>query len=251
MPLLLVLAIAQPIGLAAVALAVAVHAEPPPDPTVFLAAPAAVLGTVGIAAFYRGMAIGTISVVAPIAALGVVIPVGFGLARGEDPTVAQLAGFVVAILGVVLSSRDTEGELAGGRLAAGVPWAIVAAVGFGGYFVPMKAASEDDFLWATLVFRMTSVPLVLAALAAARPQLRVGRGDLPALAAIGVLDTGATVLFAAASGLGLISVVSVLSSLYPVVTVALAWIYLRERVRNVQRVGVALALAGVVLISAG
>ena len=250
-PLLVVLAVAQPVGLVAVALVVAARAEPPPGGAMFLAAPAAVLGTVGIAAFYRGMAIGTISVVAPIAALGVVIPVGFGLARGEDPTAAQLAGFVIAILGVVLASRETSGELATGRLAAGVPWAFLAAVGFGGYFVPMDAASEEDFLWAVLFFRICSTSLVFLAVAIARPPRRLTRADLPTLAAIGILDTAGNAFLAAATSVGLISVVSVLSSLYPVVTVALAWIYLREHVRAVQRVGVALALAGVVVISAG
>ena len=252
LPLLTVLAVAQPIGLALVAGVVAVTASGRSfSADVLWAIPAAALGTAGIAAFYRGMAIGTISIVAPIAATGAVIPVSIGIALGDRPSALQLAGFPLAILGVVLASRETGPQVGGGRVAAGVPWAIVAAVGFGGYFVPMHAASEDDFLAAALVFKATVAALVVVAVAGVRPPLRVGRAHARTIAAIAVFDTSANMSFAAASSVGLVSVVSVLASLYPVVTVALAWVYLRERIERLQQLGVAIALAGVVVISAG
>lgn len=251
LPLVTVLAGAQLFGLVAIGLVVAVSASGPSGPAVLWATPAAVLGTAGIAAFYRGMAIGSMSIVAPVAATGAAIPVVFGVARGDRPSALQLLGFVLAIGGAALASREAPDELGRARLAAGVPWAVLAAVGFGAYFVPMHVASEEDFLWATFVFRITGATLVLILFLALRPPARLSRPDLVALALIGILDSAGNGLFAASASLGLVSVVSVLASLYPVTTVALAWLYLRERVGALQAVGVATALAGVVLISAG
>jgi len=250
LPLLTVLAYAQPIGLVSIALVVAVSADPFPGGGVWWAALAALLGTSGIAAFYKGMAVGSMSIVAPVAATGAAIPVIAGVALGDRPSVWQLIGFPLAVGGVVLASREPARGL-GPRVASGVPWAIVAAVGFGAYFLPMHAAANADFLWAGFVFRLSTSAFVLAALVALRPSLRVGSGDLAPLALIGTLDTGGNVLFAASASLGLVSVVSVLASLYPIVTVALAWLWLRERIDGSQAVGVAAALLGVLLIAAG
>ena len=248
---LTVIAIAQPVGLSAMAVAVVIAGDGPQTRAVLWAAPAALLGTLGIAAFYRGMAVGSMSIVAPVAATGAVIPVVVGIATGERPTAVQLAGFPVAIGGAVLASREAPGELGSSRVAAGVPWALLAAAGFGAYFVPMHAASEDDFLWAAFVFRLSAALIVLAAVAVTRPSLRVSGRDAVGIGVIGILDSGGNFLFAAAASQGLVSVTSMLASLYPVTTVALAWLYLRERIDATQALGVAAALAGVVLISAG
>jgi drug/metabolite transporter (DMT)-like permease len=249
---LAVLAVAQPVGLAAIAIIVAVGRQPWPGSSVLLAAPAAVLGTVGLVAFYRSMAAGTISLVAPIAATGALIPVAFGLATGERPSSFQLAGIVLAVGGAVVTSYEPGTAERPGGLAAGVAWALVAAIGFGGFFIPMHEAAEGGFLWAVLVFRIASTTLVAVAALVARPRLPRSRRDLATIACIGLADTGGNVLFAAAAAEeGLVSVVSVLASLYPVVTVLLARIYLRERVGRVQEAGAAATLAGVVLVSAG
>ena len=248
---LTVMAIAQVVGLAWIASIVAVRGEGFPGSGVFWAMPAALCGTVGLAAFYRGMATGSISIVAPLAATGAVIPVVAGIALGDRPSILQLAGFPLAIGGAVLASREPHPALGAGRVAAGVPWALLAALGFGLFFLPMHEAGSHDYLWAALVFRGSSCAMVLCALAVVRPPVRVGRADVGVLALVGVLDTAGNVFFAASSGSGLVSVVSVLASLYPVVTVALAWLYLRERLDLSQAAGVAAALAGVVLISAG
>src|ERR671922_25032 len=137
-----------------------------------------------------------------------------------------------------------------GVLAAGVPWAIAAVIGFGGYYVPMHAASDEDFLWPALVFRSTVGLLAFAAWLVVRPPLAPALGHLRAIATIGILDTVGNALFAAASSLGEVSVVSVLATLYPVTTVALAAAVLGERLDRLQFAGVGSALAGVVLISA-
>jgi len=249
---LAVLAVAQPVGLAAIALILALSHQPWPGGSVWLAVPAAVLGTSGILAFYRGMAAGTISLVAPIAATGALIPVAFGLATGERPSALQLGGIVLAVGGAVVTSYEPGAGGRRGGLAAGIAWALVAAVAFGSFFIPMHEAAEDGFLWAVLVFRVVSTALVLVAALIVRPRLPRGRRDLRTIAVIGLADTGGNVFFAAAAAeQGLVSVVSVLASLYPVVTVILARLYLREQVGRVQEAGAAATLAGVVLVSAG
>jgi drug/metabolite transporter (DMT)-like permease len=245
-----VLAAAQPVGLALLAVAVAIRGHAPPGREVLWACLAAAFGTSGLVAFYRGMAAGAISVVAPISGTAAVVPVLWALAHGEHPSGLQEVGFVLVLGGVVATSWErTPGRA---RITAGAGWAALALVAFGGYYVPMHAASRHDFLWASLVFRSTSTTLVWLAVLALRQRPRGIRPHLPVLAAIGVFDTGGNVLFAAASQEhGLLSVVSVLASLYPVVTVLLARTALRERVPRTQEAGVVVTLAGVALVSAG
>jgi drug/metabolite transporter (DMT)-like permease len=264
-----ILIVAQPIGLALLAIWVAVRGQGPPGSSVLWACLAAVLGTTGLIAFYKGMAAGALSIVAPIAGAGAAIPVIWGLVHGDHLSGYQELGFAAALIGVVLASferrprtpggtspaprwlRPSTGPLRGqAAFAAGVGWAVIAMLAFGAYYIPMHEASHGDFLWAAFVFRLTSTTLIAAAWLVLRPA-SARRADLPVLASIGVLDTGGNVFFAAASAKGLVSVVSILASLYPVVTVLLARAVLHERVHRSQELGIALALAGIVLISAG
>lgn len=243
-----VLIVAQPIGGALLGTWVAIRGQGPPGSEVLWACVASVFGTVGLIAFYRGMAAGALSIVAPIAGAGAAIPVIWGLARGDNPSSYQEFGFAAALIGVVLASFERNPQAA--RVAAGVGWAAIAMLAFGGYYIPMHAASQGDFLWAAFIFRLTSTTLIAASWLVLRPA-RARRADLPALASIGILDTGGNVFFAASSTKGLVSVVSILASLYPVVTVLLARAVLDERVHRSQELGIALTLAGIVLISAG
>jgi drug/metabolite transporter (DMT)-like permease len=244
-----VLFTAQVAGLAAIGIAVAIRGKGPTDATVLLAIPASLSGTLGLCAYYRGMAAGAMSVVAPIAGVSAAVPVAVGLATGDRPSTLQIVGIVVALAGVALASREhQEGQR---RIAAGVGLALLAAIGFGGYFVPMHAAGDADFWWASLIFRATSFSLVGVAALALRGQIRISRGDAAFVAAVGIGDTLGNVLYAAASGHGLVSVTSVLASLYPIVTVVLARFVLHERVDRSQEAGVVATLAGVVLISTG
>jgi drug/metabolite transporter (DMT)-like permease len=243
-----VLIVAQPIGGALLGIWVAVRGQGPPGSEVLWACVASVFGTIGLIAFYRGMAAGALSIVAPIAGAGAAIPVIWGLARGDHPSVYQELGFAAALIGIVLASFERRPEAA--RLAAGVGWAAIAMLAFGGYYIPMHTASQGDFLWAAFVFRLTSTTLIAGAWLALRPP-GARRADVPVLASIGILDTGGNVFFSAASAKGLVSVVSILASLYPVVTVLLARAVLHERVHRSQEIGIALALAGIILVSAG
>jgi drug/metabolite transporter (DMT)-like permease len=235
-------------GLVVIALIIAIRGKGPADLGALYAIPAATSGTLGLYAYYRGMAVGAMSIVAPIAGISAGIPVIFGIITGDRPSPWQWLGIAAALGGVFLASIEPG---RGGRVAAGVGLALLAAIGFGGYFPPMHEAGIADFWWASLIFRMTSTSIILAAVAVRRPSLAVAPIQVPVLALIGIGDMLGNLLFAAASTSGLVSITSVLASLYPIVTVMLARLVLKERVARSQEVGIALTLAGVALISAG
>lgn len=222
----------------------------PVGPYLAYGAAAGVLGMLAIVAFYRAMAAGPMSLVAPIAAAGAVLPVAFGLATGDRLNPAQLAGVVFALLGVVLASGpDLRAE--NGARRTTILLSVASAIGFGVFF-PLLALGSGTSVYGTLtVARIASVaclaPLLL-------------RGGLPAdmrprpagwlfIAALGVADIAANGAFAQATRTGAISVVSVLGSLYPVATIVLARYVLAERLRGVQTLGVLAALGGILLVN--
>ena len=244
-----VLLYAQLGGLLVIAVAIAVRGKGPASAAALWAVPAAISGTLGLYAYYRGIAVGAISVVAPIAGVSAAVPVIVGIASGDHLSGLTAAGIVCALVGVFLASR--EPGRGGPRIAAGVGLALLAAIGFGGYFPPMHAAGRADFWWASLFFRTTSTCVIVAAIAIRRPNVAVAARLVPVLALIGIGDMLGNVLFAAASRGGLVSVTSVLASLYPIVTVVLARALLAERVARSQEAGIVLTLAGVALIAVG
>jgi drug/metabolite transporter (DMT)-like permease len=157
---------------------------------------------------------------------------------------------VLAIAGVALTSLGRpSGEAADGVLASSVFFGLLSALGFGGFFAFMDAASEGDVPWALLVARLTAVTAFVGAMLLTRYLLAVRGTQLPAIAAVGALMVVADSMYANSSTLDLLGVVAVLSSLYPVVTVALARLYLRERIGRLQQGGVAVCLSGVVAIA--
>jgi drug/metabolite transporter (DMT)-like permease len=239
---------AQVGGVLAIGAVVAIRGHGPAGWGVLFAICASLGGMLGLFAYYRGMQIGAMSVVAPITGIAAIIPVIFGIATGDSPSTAQLAGMACALAGVGLAS--IERQSGSPKVAAGVGLALLAALGFGFYFPWMHAAGKVDFWWASLVFRSTALVMLLAIVAQQRPSLRLSRRNLLIAAGIGIGDTVGNVLFAASSSKGgLISLTSVLASLYPAVTVLLAAAVLHERVARLQKAGIVLTLAGVVLIS--
>src|SRR5207245_7752377 len=155
----------------------------------------------------------------------------------------------LALGGIALLAVDRRPTESGGRLLPGVGLALVAALAFGLFLVAIRYASRPDPVWGVLATRTGSVAALLLLAVAFRPRVQVALPDLPPLFAIGVLDVGADVFFAFATTLGLLSVVSILSSLYPVATVLLARLVLQEQMARMQQAGVVLALAGVAVIS--
>ena len=252
--LALVLVVSQLFGLAAITVVVGVGALGVPSGSDLAAAViAGVCQLAGIAALYRALAIGTMSVISPISASGAaVLPVVIGLAAGERPGALQVAGMVGVFAGVVLATRSSDGEARGSSSGEALALSAIAALGFGGFYVGMDAAVDSaDPLGALLVARIAAAATLAVVLAIARPRLGGSLPDLPALALIGLLDVAANACFALGTETGLLSVVAVLASLYPVGTVVLARAVLGERLAAVQAVGVGVALTGVALIAAG
>jgi drug/metabolite transporter (DMT)-like permease len=252
---LAVLALSQ--GLALVVLLTAIAAGAPTahdGAATAWAAASGVFGLVGLSAFYRALAIGRMSIVAPLSATGVFIPVLVGLASGERPRSLQLAGMVLATVGVVLAGREAPAPDAEARRASrtAVLLALLAAVGFGSFFAGIDRAEESaDLVWVLAAARGPSVLVLLAVCAVRRPSLPSSPRALATIAAIGLLDLLANLLFVLATGRGLLSVVGVLGALYPAVTVVLARALLHERLTRAQDAGVLVTLAGVVALAAG
>jgi len=208
-------------------------------------------GGIGLAAFYRALAVGTMSVVSPVAACGALVPFGLALASGERPPALVVGGAVAALAGAVAASAEEHGSGVPGR-RQGALLALCAAVALGLfiYFLGL-AGKHGETLSALVGARMGSLGLLVAAAILMRSHMRLSRRDVPVLAALGLLDTGANALFVLASARGYLSIVAVLGSLYPVVTVLAAHVILGERISWLQRAGVALALGGVAVVAYG
>jgi len=208
-------------------------------------------GGLGLAAFYRALALGTMSVVSPLVACGAIVPFGLSIATGERPAPVAAAGAVVALAGAVLASVEERRALAAGRGRA-VVLAALAALALGLFVYFLGLGSREGSALSTLVgARVGSLTCLVVLAAALHEPLGVPRAWLGRVAAIGLCDVGANTLFALASATGLLALVSVLGSLYPVMTVLLAYVFLHERVSRVQLGGIVAALAGVAVVSAG
>jgi drug/metabolite transporter (DMT)-like permease len=219
-----------------------------------LAALAGACNAAALSAFYRGLARGPMGLVAAIAATEAIIPVTFGVLHGERPTVLTLAGIALAVSGVVIASGAAGATgPAQDRKSSGVTagLGVIAAICFGLFVVALKQASHGGAIWAATVSRASTIALLAAALPLTRGKFatRLTRKDVTAIVTIGTLDVTATVLLALATTIGAISLVGVLSSFYPVVTIVLARFVLRERLGSLQRLGTLGALAGVTLIA--
>jgi drug/metabolite transporter (DMT)-like permease len=210
---------------------------------------AGLVGAVGLGAFYAALAAGTMGVVAPIAATGALLPVVVGLARGESPSVGQVVGIVVALVGVVLASGP---ELSGGASARPLLLAVLAALGFGTVIVLLADGSKGQpgAVVVTLLLMRSASVVAMGPLVYVRKAASGLRPHLSLIAAVGIGDVAANACFAYSTRGSLLSVVAVLGSLYPVVTVVLARQIHGERLLPIQVTGAAATLVGVVVLSA-
>jgi drug/metabolite transporter (DMT)-like permease len=208
-------------------------------------------GGTGLAAFYRALSIGTMSVVSPVAACGAVVPFAIALAAGDRPSALALVGAGAALAGAVLASVE-ERRAESPERARAIVLAVFAAVALGVFVYFLGLGSREGDVLSTLVgARVGSLAVLFVLTGAMRPPLRLAPRAVPAVAAVGLADTSANALFALASSRGLLSLVAVLGSLYPVVTVLLAHVLLGERLTRAQQAGVLVALAGVAAIAGG
>ncbi|HEY8315490.1 MAG TPA: DMT family transporter [Gaiellaceae bacterium] len=251
LPVFVVAAVSQSAGLLFVgAIVLATSASVPSRTQLAWAAFAGVVGLVGLSFFYRALAVGTMGVIGPITATAAIVPIAYGLGQGERPSALQGAGVGLAVVGVIAASLEPLPEGRGRQLGTGVGFALAAAFSFGWSLVGLGRAAEGGVAFATMTMRIAAVPIGILLALTLKRRAPSPRGWL-LLGAVGVTDTGATLLYGAAAARGLLSVVAVLSSLYPIVIVVLARLFFAERVARTQLAGVAVALAGVALISAG
>jgi drug/metabolite transporter (DMT)-like permease len=207
-------------------------------------------GAAGVGFLYQGLAVGPMSVVAPITALlSASVPIVFGVLEGERPSAGVTLGMVGALVAIVLVSAEGGGTLRPSDLR-GVRFALAAGLGFGLFFVALSHVGEDSGLWPLVAARVASVTVVGAlALVGTVPRAFPRPGARALTVAAGALDAAANVLYLLAVRDGLLSVVSVLAALYPVSTVVLARVVLHERFATVQRIGIAIAVPAAILMA--
>jgi drug/metabolite transporter (DMT)-like permease len=212
---------------------------------------AGLCGGLGTLTYFRALSLGTMSVVAPIAACGAVVTVALALAGGEHPPPLRLAGALVAFSGAVLASFHERRR--GGPSGRSITLAGATAVLFGALLYLLgRASDEGGAISAVVGSRLAAFTLLALWFAALRPQLPVrSPGVVGAVVVAGALGAAANGLYGLAAERGLLSIVSLLASLYPVTTVFLAYLVLHERLSAVQAVGVVVALAGVALVVVG
>jgi drug/metabolite transporter (DMT)-like permease len=253
LPVLTVLLLSQGAGLALLLGLLAVAGErPPPLGAAVIAAGAGLAEVIGFMALYRSLATGPMSVVAPLSSLAAVVPLGLAAAVGDLPSPRVVLGLAIALAGGVLAALEVDPhDRARRRVAPGAALAALSALGFGAFFVAIDAAADrGGAAWAVSVNRASSFAMLALIIAVSRRGLGFRAGDLRMAAVVGLLDAGANVLFAVALTEGFASTVSVIGSLYPVTTVVLATIVLRERPRLVQTMGIVYVLYGVGLVTA-
>jgi drug/metabolite transporter (DMT)-like permease len=224
------------------------------DPTaadLWWGAAAGASGSLGVVALYHGFATSRVGVVAPISAVvAAVLPVLYGVIDGERPGPVVVAGLAVGVVAIALVSRpsadDTEGNIGGGVVRG-----LAAGLAFGALFILFSRVGDDAGAWPVLPARAAGAGVLLTAILARRDPLVPARASQPVVALGGVVAAVGTGLFVLAFQRGLLSVVSVLTSMYPAASIAWARVIFAERLTGVQWMGVALALLAVGLIAAG
>lgn len=260
-PVLVVVGISQTAALVVASIALLIVRQPLPSvDALVLGFLSGVAVFMGVTAYYRGLAVGPMGVVSPIAATAVAVPLGVGLVMGDDLSAVQAVGIALAIAGVIAIGYRPTGKAHGGRLAVGVGLGLLAAMAIGIYYPLIDATAErTTLLWVVFLNRLGALTTVAAVIYPAvsrgwlpqRSEYREGftRTDVAYLLAIGVISVTSIGLLAAATTKGALAIVSVLAAMFPVTTILLARIILGERLAAVQRLAATIALVGVALIA--
>ena len=248
--LLSVLVLSQGVGLIGMLIIAMILGGTPSGADLTYGALAGLAGAAGVAMLYRGLASGTMSLVAPITGVvAVVVPIAVGVGSGERPAVLQYLGIAAAVAAVALLSGGGTKAARLGRQT--VLLAIGAGIGFGLFYVAIAKTSTGANLWPLVTARGASVTVLLAVSGVARRVPGFGAANPLVILGAGLLDVSANALYLFAVHGGLLSIIAVLVSLYPVATVLCSMVALGERLRPAQLTGVAAAIVAVVLITAG
>jgi drug/metabolite transporter (DMT)-like permease len=246
-----VLLVTQPVGLVlALVVALTVGGDPLSTRAAAYAVGAGAIGVVALGAFYRAMALGSVSVVATIGALGIAVPVVAGIAGGDSPSALAAVGAVLAFGGAIAVAWEPDPEWRSAN-AASIGLAALAGVGFGLFFWGLDLSAPPNPAWTVVGARVGGVATLLCAAAVVRPRLPLDRSRVPALTTIALCDILANSLFALATDRGLLSLVAVAGSLYSAVTVLLARVILGERFDRVRQAGFVVAFLGVAALAGG
>jgi drug/metabolite transporter (DMT)-like permease len=251
LPTMAVIVAGQTVALVVSAIVVVASGHGAPDATAIGAGLLAGAGNAGgLVLFYAAASNGPLSIITPIGATGAAVPVLIGLATGERLGALGIAGIVLAIGGVVLAARRASGSAQeAADMRRTLVLSIFSALCFGVFLWAIAPASEAGVFWGVFLSRTSLVTLLVGAALVTRRALRVPLADVPKVALPGLLLFGGTLMYAAATQQGLLSVVSVIATLFPVVTVTLAYLFFHERLSRTQWAGIAAAMAGVVLLS--
>ena len=209
---------------------------------------AGLIGMLALMAYYQALATGSMGIVAPIGSLGVLVPLVYAYLDGDKPTTIQNIGIAAAIIGVVLASGP---EFRGGTKSAPILLALGSAVFFGFVVLFMAKGGQINAPATVVVMRVSQVSVMLTLALVLRTLGGLKREDVPLLAATGSMDAIANVFFTTAASIGMLSIVSVLGSLFPIATGILAWWFLKERLIPIQYIGIVVTMAGVVAITSG
>ena len=241
------------IGVFALFLVIAIISEPIPDLRSWLFAMlAGALGTLGLILLYHAMAIGVMSIAAPVSALlAAALPVVVGIFREGLPAWTTFIGFGFALFAVWMISQGEGGVTDIFSHLADLKLPLIAGIGFGSYFVFMhEATSTGSTIWPMVASRSGGMILITIYMLVVRAEWKVeDRSAWPIIVLNGILDISGNVFFILAGQMGRLDVAAVLSSLFPGTTVMLAWIFLKERLSPTQWIGIASALTAIVLMT--
>ncbi|WP_319506487.1 DMT family transporter [uncultured Methanolobus sp.] len=245
---LIVAIISQIIGIILLASAALLFTESVPPTSDFLwGAAAGLAGGIGLLALYHALSIEKMGIVAPVTAvLSAIVPMTFGIITEGLPTASQLMGFLFAFIGVWLISRDENSpkiEMEKLKLP------LIAGLGFGFFMILIDQVQSSGVFWPLVGARMATIPTFIL-VASYKKQIKIpALNFLPLIALAGLLDTGGNVFYALAAKAGRMDIAAILTSMYPAVTVLLAWVLLKEKLKNRQWVGVFAVMIAVVLIT--
>ena len=209
---------------------------------------AGTLGFIGLVAFYAGLATGRMGVVSPISSLSALIPLTVAFINGEKPSVVQLTGMAVALIGAFCASGP---EIKDGISIRPLVYAVIAAFGFGGAITFIAQGSKSSAIMTMTTMRFTTFIIALVLFAKYKTAGGFSKKDIPILIGLGGADFFGNLLLGVATTKGLVSLAVVLGSLFPIVTALLAYKLLHERLHKLQYLGIGIAILGVVIISLG
>jgi drug/metabolite transporter (DMT)-like permease len=243
-----VVAVAHAVGLAFMLLLATLSREPIPHSTSLIwGIIAGLVGGIGLAAFYKALAVGKMGINAPLASvITAVLPLLFSFRTEGLPHAVQLLGFALAMVSIWLITMQPGSA----DRSKGLGLAVVAGIGFSGFLLFIKLAGSEAVFWPLVSARAASVLLMTAIIVVSRNTWKPSRVAVPYVLLAGILDSGANALYVAAAQRGRLDVAAVLSSLYPASTVILARLVLKERLSGLQSAGMAAALIAVSLIAA-